>query len=213
MSLHSARRRMPATSSLPGAALLAAALLATTLAPAAHADNVLGLYASGALGQANVASDNWSQAIVLANPSSFRENNGAWAARVGVRPIPLFAGEVEYYDFGNPSTSVNATTTVGVKMKGTGVYGLVFLPIPLVDIYAKAGMASMRTSTTIAFTCTQPNCLPTKPVGFETRDTSLAYGAGLQFKVGDLGVRGEYQRFSAAGAHPGLATLGLSFEF
>jgi len=209
MSLHPARHRKPAT-----ATLLAAMLSAATMAPAVHAENALGLYASGALGQANVASDNWSQAIVLANPSSFRENNGAWAARIGVRPISLFAAEAEYYDFGNPSTSVNATTTVGVKMKGTGVYGLVFLPIPLVDIYAKAGMAHIRTSTSISFTCTPtPGCAPQPPVGFETRDTSLAYGAGLQFKVGDLGVRGEYQRFSAAGAHPGLATLGLSFEF
>ena len=209
MSLHPARHRKPAT-----ATLLAAMLSAATMAPAVHAENALGLYASGALGQANVASDSWSQAIVLANPSGFRENNGAWAARVGVRPIPLFAAEAEYYDFGNPSTSVNATTTVGVKMKGTGVYGLVFLPIPLIDLYAKAGMAHMRTSTRITFNCTPtPGCAPQAAVGFETRDTSLAYGAGLQFKGGDLGVRGEYQRFSAAGAHPGLATLGLSFEF
>jgi opacity protein-like surface antigen len=203
MSMHSVRH-----------CTLAMTLLAAWIVPAAQAENALGLYASGALGQASVASDSWSQAIVLANPSSFRENNGAWAARIGVRPIPLFAAEAEYYDFGNPSASVNATTSVGVKMKGTGVYGLVFLPIPFIDLYAKAGMAHMRTSTRITFSCTPtPGCAPQAPVGFETRDTSLAYGAGLQFKVGDLGVRGEYQRFSAAGAHPGLATLGLSFEF
>ena len=208
MSARFARRHLPAITAC------VAATLAALGAPAARADNALGLYASGALGQANVASDSWSQATVLANPSSFRENNGAWAARIGVRPISLVAAEAEYYDFGNPSEAYNATTTVGVKMKGTGLYGLVFLPIPLVDIYAKAGMSHMRTSTHIAFTCTPtPGCSPPAPIDSETRDTSLAYGAGLQFKVGSLGVRGEYQRFSAAGAHPGLATLGLTFEF
>ena len=106
MSMRYARRSAPAV-----------ILFAALLAPAARAENALGLYASGALGQANVASDNWSQAIVFANPSSFRENNGAWAARLGVRPISLFAGELEYYDFGNPSTSVNATTVSPSAMR------------------------------------------------------------------------------------------------
>jgi hypothetical protein len=36
----------------------------------------------------------------------------------------------------------------------------------------------------------------------ETCDTGLEVGAGAQFKFGSLAVRGEYERFSAAGGNP-----------
>lgn len=206
-------RKPAARPALPAAAL-AAALCALLLAPAARADNVLGLYVSGALGQASVASDSWYQATALTNPSSFRENHSAWAARIGIKPLPMLGAEAEYYDLGNPSTSVAPDTTLTLNMKGTGLYGLVYLPIPLIDIYGKAGIARTRTTNTLSYTCTPaPGCTPLPTVSFDQRDNGFAYGAGVQFKLASLGVRAEYQRFSAAESHPGLATLGLVFEF
>jgi hypothetical protein len=41
----------------------------------------------------------------------------------------------------------------------------------------------------------------------------LAIGAGAQFKFGSMAMRGEYERFSAAGSNPSLFSLGLTWTF
>jgi hypothetical protein len=41
--------------------------------------------------------------------------------------------------------------------------------------------------------------------------TAFAYGAGLQWTLGDWAVRGEYERFSAAGENPTLLSIGMTY--
>jgi hypothetical protein len=41
-------------------------------------------------------------------------------------------------------------------------------------------------------------------------DDAFAHGAGLQWKLGPWAVRGEYERFSAAGANPGPLSIGMT---
>jgi hypothetical protein len=36
---------------------------------------------------------------------------------------------------------------------------------------------------------------------------------GAQYKFGSLAVRAEFERFNAAGEHPSLLTLGLTWSF
>ena len=38
-------------------------------------------------------------------------------------------------------------------------------------------------------------------------------GAGAQVKLGPFALRGEYERFDAAGAHPSLWTIGATWTF
>jgi hypothetical protein len=56
-----------------------------------------------------------------------------------------------------------------------------------------------------------PSCQFSKR--YEVTNTGLAAGAGAQFKFGSLSVRGEYERFSAAGGNPSLFSLGLTWTF
>jgi hypothetical protein len=44
-------------------------------------------------------------------------------------------------------------------------------------------------------------------------NTGFAGGAGAQFKMGSFAVRGEYERFSAAGGNPSLLSVGVIWKF
>jgi hypothetical protein len=44
-------------------------------------------------------------------------------------------------------------------------------------------------------------------------NTSWAGGAGVQYKLRAFGVRGEYERFNAAGGNPYLLSLGATWTF
>lgn len=44
-------------------------------------------------------------------------------------------------------------------------------------------------------------------------NTGFAGGAGTQFKIGSFAVRGEYERFNAAGGNPSLLSLGITWRF
>jgi opacity protein-like surface antigen len=51
-------------------------------------------------------------------------------------------------------------------------------------------------------------------VSYDSRsssDVGFAYGAGLQWKLGQWAVRGEYERFDAAGANPSLLSIGMTY--
>jgi hypothetical protein len=43
--------------------------------------------------------------------------------------------------------------------------------------------------------------------------TNFAYGAGVQGKIGFLAVRAEYERLSASGENPNVASLGVTWTF
>jgi hypothetical protein len=159
---------------------------------------------------------------------NFRENHSAYKFMVGLRPISLVGAEITYMDFGHPSGTVGTIPLGGavpisgdVKMKGSAAFGVLYLPVPVIDIYAKAGLARLQTTENVTFrlpapyaTCViegGPSCQFSKR--YDVTNTGLAAGAGAQFKFGSLSVRGEYERFSAAGGNPSLFSLGLTWTF
>ncbi len=199
-------------------------------APTFAAD-VLGLYVGGAAGQAHLEADN------LPNPdlsipysiSNLRENHSAYKFMVGMRPISLLGAEVAYMDLGHPSGIVG-TIPIGpavvpisadAGMKGTAAFGVLYLPVPIVEVFAKAGVARLQTTENTTFTLPAPyaacvvtggpNC--TFSSRYSATNTGFAAGAGAQFKFGSLAVRGEFERFSAAGGNPNLFSLGLTWTF
>ena len=203
----------------------------------AVAEELLGLYVGGAVGQAHVQANNLPDpAAGLGGPPTigdFRENHSAYKFMVGLRPISLVGAEVAYVDFGHPSGIVG-TIPLGdlplvgavpmsgdVKMKGSAAFGVLYLPVPVIDIYFKAGLARLQTTENVTFrlpapyaACVMeggPSCQFSKR--YDATNTGLAAGAGAQFKFGSLSVRGEYERFSAAGGNPSLFSLGLTWAF
>jgi opacity protein-like surface antigen len=175
----------------------------------ARADNPLGLYVGGAVGQARV--DTSAPAPYV---SDFRENHSAFKAMAGLRPISPVGAELAYVDFGHPSR-LNGIILTDVTMNGAAALGILYLPVSIVDVYVKAGLARLQSTVTSAIVCPPgAACIAiAAPAPVSRTNVGFGGGAGAQLKVGSFAVRGEYERFNAAGGNPDLFSLGLTWTF
>jgi opacity protein-like surface antigen len=207
LSLTRNRRRFPGFAGL---------VLFCALVPAhqAVAGNLLGLYLGGAVGQSQL--DVGIPTVVAPfSTYNFKENHSGYEFMVGVRPISLLGAELEYLDFGHPSSSAG-TMTNDVSIKGSGAFALLYLPIPIVDVFVKAGLAKLETSSTSydpqvnCGVAPNPNC---PYASWHDTTTDFAAGAGIQFKFLSWAVRGEYQQFRVPGGSPKFLSIGVTYTF
>jgi opacity protein-like surface antigen len=198
-------RRIPLVAPTAIIALFAMAFLPTKRA---FAGDLLGLYVGGAVGQSQVEAN-------APSIGDFKQNHSAFKVIAGIRPISLIGAELSYIDFGHPSGSINAVSS-DVSEKGADAFGVLYLPVPVVDVFVKAGLARLQSTLTSVKggvgTCTiaNPNCALFR---LDRTNTSFAAGAGAQVKFGSWAVRAEYERFNAAGRNPSLVSLGLTWTF
>jgi hypothetical protein len=178
--------------------------------PAAAA-NPLGFYLGGAVGQGNVRGD-W---LPVGGPLGFDEHDRSWKLIAGLRPIPWLGAELEYIDFGHPSGSV-FPYQVAARVNGPALFGLAYwpVPLPLLDIYGKAGFARLQSTVTfhplpLSF-CGIPEGCPSRS---DRTNTRFVYGAGGQIKLAGFAFRAEYDRVSASGGDPDLFSLGVTWTF
>ena len=174
----------------------------------------LGLYIGGAFGRANVRVDSRT----TSNLFHFDEPHAGWKAMLGVRPIAPLGAEFEYIDFGHPDTTI-ADVRTDARSRAFGLFAMGFLPIPIVDVFGKAGVARVQTiahgtSATVqpgGITCSNSSlsCI----FDVDHTETRFAYGGGVQVKIARLGIRAEYERISASGADPSLLSLGATWTF
>ena len=200
-----------------GAAVIA--LMLAALSDTASAA-VLDLYLGGSLGQGQVNATSGGE--VPAPTDHFSENHVAFKLLAGVRPLSLIGAEVEYIDFGRPNGSLGAAPAI-VTIKGPAAFAVLYLPVPIVDVFVKAGAARMRTTVNgnayeecpayLSSNGSGPDCPPSVPFRISRTETSVAGGAGVQYKSGAFAVRGEYERFTTAGAHPRLLSIGATWTF
>jgi opacity protein-like surface antigen len=141
-------------------------------------------------------------------PTSVDQHPTGWKAFAGWRPIGIFGAEVEYVDFGSKSGS---SGTVSQHASGDAVaafaVGYLPVPLPLLDIYGKVGLANLHRSLT-----NTPNN-GFAPVSFSDSSTVFAYGAGVQLKFGAPAVRLEYQGFTTSGGDQSLFSLDFAWNF
>jgi opacity protein-like surface antigen len=196
--------------------LIGAATLATSLP--ARADNLLGLYVGAGVGQSHVRDD----LSTFSNLGGFVKNHTGWKALIGIRPISLVGAEIEYADFGHPGESVASVQGLAshtdVSQKAGSLFGLVYLPlpVPILDVYGKAGFSELRTTVNASFTCVGIGVLCVRnpgPYHQESTDTRFAYGAGVQAKFLGLAVRAEYEQISAPSGSPNLYSLIATWTF
>jgi hypothetical protein len=119
--------------------------------------------------------------------------NTSWKAYAGVRPLNWLAGELDYIDLGSgSSTTATGTGNVTAHADGNAVaaYAVGFLPIPLpiVDIFGKAGLARWKLSGDV-------NSL-VSPGSLSTNGTEFAWGIGVQAHISLIGARLEYENFN-----------------
>jgi opacity protein-like surface antigen len=188
------------------AVLLGSALLASASAGAA---DLLEFYVGAGVGQSTLRQDYYQ----------IDTHVTGWKAVAGWRPLDLFGAEVEYADFGSKDVTYvsSATTTqISTDAHATAAFALLYLPVPVpwFDLYAKAGPARVQSNTNVKVTpgCQLCNIAPSYTTDDSSR-TSLAWGAGGQFKFGWPAVRLEYERFAGSQGTDALLTLAVTANF
>jgi hypothetical protein len=181
------------------------------------AEDLLGLYVGGAIGQSRIkatASQAFADATFtpVIETQNFDEGHSAFKAMLGARPISLLGAEIDYMDFGKPSGSL-FENPADVSMKGAAAFGVLYLPVPIVDVYLKAGVARLE-STVNGSICSPCACdFCRSAFQLNRTNTSGAGGVGAQYKFGSWAVRAEYERFNAAGGNPSLLSVGITWTF
>jgi hypothetical protein len=180
------------------------------------AADLVGLYVGGAVGESRVSVN--SQGFALEN---FEANHVAFQLTAGIRPLPWVGAELDYIDFGHLSgtldelpASVTLKLPASATLKGAAAFGVVYLPVPVIDIYAKAGLARLQTTLNGA-TAVQTLCIPCRPSLFrlDQTNTDFAAGAGAQHKFGAFALRAEYEYFSSPGSGSHWVSLGATWTF
>lgn len=163
---------------------------------------------------------------------SFDLGHSAYQFTAGIRGLELLGAEVDYFDLGSGEASPSWSgpdilANARVSQKGEAAFGVLYLPVPFIDFYVKAGVARLTTrlGASIAGACPAGYQCPTVctisgcPSAFSangalhTTETTFAAGAGVQWQLGAWALRGEYERFGAFGEHPDLLTVGATFSF
>lgn len=169
-------------------AILATALLLASTATMA-ADN--GIYLGASIGDANIDIDQG-----LAQVDS---DDTGWKFIAGIRPLDWFAVEASYVNFGEPEDGPLAANADGIS-----AFGVFFLPVGPVDVFAKGGLISFDTSIEV------------DGLGDIYREdgTDLAYGVGVQFRLLSLAVRAEYEKFDIDDVEDAnMLSIGVTYTF
>lgn len=204
--------------------VIALALVAITDCAPGLAADPLGFYAGAAVGQADVRSNEASLALFgTAQGTPLNQHATGWNLLLGVRPISLIGAELEYADFGHPSTVtplniMNIGARTDAHPRAAILSGLIYAPIPLpfFDLYGKVGISSLRTDVHTIVVCTATPCPPIvfiAPFALDKTTANFSYAAGAQLKFSALAVRLEYERIKASGGDPDLLSIGLAWAF
>ena len=158
--------------------LLLALALALSAA-AAHADNGY-LYLGAGLTNDNLRD-------VAATNSNLNSTN--WKVWAGFRPIDFLAIEADYMDLGSQRVITDVSST-NLDYKAFAGYAVGYLPLPMpyVDVFAKAGLARWSSSG--------GNTVGSSFFSLSDNGTQFAWGVGGQVHFGNFGARLEYENFS-----------------
>jgi hypothetical protein len=126
---------------------------------------------------------------IAATNSSLDSTN--WKVWAGFRPVSVFAVEADYIDLGSQTINSLATaSSTHIDYKAFAGYAVGYLPIPVpyLDVFAKAGLARWNSSG--------GNTVGSSFFSLSDNGTEFAWGVGGQVHVGNFGGRLEYENFS-----------------
>jgi hypothetical protein len=172
-------------------AVLATALFLASAATMA-ADN--GIYLGASLGQANIDIDSINRSNI-----GIDGDDTGFKFIAGLRPLDWFAVEASYVNFGEIEQGPLATETDGIS-----AFGVFFVPVGPVDLFAKGGLISFDTNVDI------------DGIGTISQEdgTDLAYGVGVQFRLLSLGIRAEYEKFDIDDVDDAnMLSIGVTYTF
>jgi opacity protein-like surface antigen len=125
--------------------------------------------------------------------------------------------EAEYADLGSQDVNINYDINhVSTDAKATAAYVLGYLPVPLpwIDVYGEVGAARVKADTNAYLNPGATTCgHPCSPSSVDSSKNSIAWGGGLQFKVGRWAARADYERFDGPQGNPSLLSVEGIFNF
>lgn len=171
------------------ALLATAAVLASSATFAA--DN--GIYIGASIGDANIEID---QGI-----NQVDSDDTGYKLIAGIRPLDWFGVEANYVNFGKAEQGQQTAEADGIS-----AFGVFFLPVGPVDVFAKGGLISGDTNVR--------NRRFGNVKTFKEDGTDLAYGVGVQFRLLSLSVRAEYEKFELNNVDDtNMLSLGVTYTF
>ncbi len=172
--------------------LMPACALSLCVGNAVAADN--GFYLGAAASQSKI--DGFA--------GSFDLEDTGYKVIAGVRPLDMFAVELNYMDLGSDSVTAGAARFDGDATAFAG-FGMLMLPLPFVDLYVKAGVARWEAKARLSSVTVS---------SLKDSGTEFAYGGGVQAHFGSLGARLEYESFDIEDTDGlDLFSLGLTWTF
>ncbi len=208
----------------------AAVMLAAAFAvlPQAHAaTNLFNMYIGAAYAHSNLhARDTTLIPSSLGGQfNSFDRTGSGYQFSLGVRALDMLGAEVDYFDLGRGGVSnldtvggsAGVASSASVGQKGEAAFAMLYLPIPIVDFYLKAGVDRIGSNLSAGYMprgvfCPALGC-QNQSLAVSKTTTGLALGAGAQWQLGNWGLRAEYERFTAYGGHPDLVSVGVVWTF
>lgn len=176
---------------------------------AAQADNSL-FYLGGGVTDTSLT-DSYGGYIAW-TPSTVK--NPSWKTFAGVRPLNWLGAEVDYIDLGTGSGGTFGDTffsTTTAHNSAWAAYAVGFVPLPVVDLYAKVGAARWKVNATYTSFI---DGLPAPVVAtMHYSGTSFAGGIGVQAHVKIFGVRLEYEAFQVNGNTASIGSLSAFLSF
>ena len=157
-------------------------------AGAARADNGYVYFGAG------ISRDKVSD--IVHGGTTFADIDGtSWKLYGGFRPLRLLAVETDYIDLGGQTRNFLTTTSNHSDANAFAAYAVGFLPLPLplVDVFGKAGLAR--------WTLNGSSISALVPGSFSTNGNSFAWGVGTQVHAGNFGARLEYESFRIPGSN------------
>ena len=173
-----------------------------------------GVYVGGVIGYANLGLQEERIPETFSASGAFNGGTVGGGVLVGIRPESLVGGEISFTRFGSATKSIAVgEVTVKEDLNGVAAEALVYLPVPRVELFLKAGIADLfgdLHSPQQYSDNTSYNHLHISQFDFAT-------GVGAQLKLdqrsaGGWAVRAQYDRFIGHG-NTELAGLGLTYSF
>ena len=160
------------------------------LSPAAWA----GAYVGASLGQSDASS------------AGVGDDETSWKILGGYTFMKFVGVEGSYRNMGGTDQTFG-TTQIGLKVSSLDVFGVGILPIGrTVELFAKAGYSMIDVEASVS------DPLFGSVSGSEG-ENELAYGAGINFKVGSkFAVRAEYEGFNTT-ENIDMISMGAVFRF
>jgi opacity protein-like surface antigen len=131
------------------------------------------------------------------------DEDTGWKGIAGYRFAPFFAAETAYVDFGETDAPEDVIGgPFRANAKALTAFGLGIVPLGPVELFGKLGASRVKSRGRIGGS------------DFSDADTKLAYGAGVQLALRNVGLRAEWEKFDTQTlGNLKVVSVGLTYTF